>query len=81
MKVAHPAARRPVLFALVQYALCYHTRDTVKLVKQCAKMVCVMENPEHASVIEAHRLCRWAPTSNTNCSKRGWSLEGCALRS
>ena len=59
--VTHPTARRPVLFALVRYAVIYQTRDPLKLVHQRAKMVCAMEKFVKAIVFEAHRLCRLAP--------------------
>ena len=61
VKVTHLTARRQVLFAPVQYALCYQTHDPLKLVQQRAKMVWAWKTLKTITVFEAHRLCPCAP--------------------
>ena len=70
LKVTDPAARRPVLFPLVPNALCWQTRDPVKLEQQRVKMMYDMENIERVLVFEAHCLCG-CRTSLTRFRKRG----------
>ena len=68
--VTHPTARRPVLFALVRYAVIYQMRDPVKLVHQRAKMVCAMEKNCESHCIRSSSSLSVGTTSCTSYSER-----------